>query len=146
MKVTVSLWPWDKSADLAMEISTLALYAKKARMSKSEVRTLLICLFDCRGIMHREFVPTGHPVNQNSLSLTFCESETVGSSCKARNFLRQADPTSWHRPRTQLSPSGSFWRKNRSCPWHTPCSLARSRAVWLLSLLCYEESSQGITL
>nr|CAH7754411.1 unnamed protein product [Callosobruchus chinensis] len=37
---------------------------KKARQVKSNIKTLLICFFDCRGVVHAEFVPTGHTVNQ----------------------------------------------------------------------------------
>ncbi|XP_039314693.1 protein GVQW3-like [Solenopsis invicta] len=36
---------------------------KKARMSKSRIKTMLIVFFDVRGIVHHEFVPTGTTVN-----------------------------------------------------------------------------------
>lgn len=36
---------------------------KKARMSKSKVKTMLIIFFDSRGIVHKEFVPPGSTVN-----------------------------------------------------------------------------------
>lgn len=36
---------------------------KKARMSKSKVKTMLIVFFDCRGIVHKEFVPPRTTVN-----------------------------------------------------------------------------------
>jgi histone-lysine N-methyltransferase SETMAR len=36
---------------------------KKARMSKSKVKTMLISFFDNRGIVHKEFVPPGQTVN-----------------------------------------------------------------------------------
>lgn len=36
---------------------------KKARMSKSKIKTMLIVFFDRRGIVHKEFVPTGTTVN-----------------------------------------------------------------------------------
>jgi len=38
---------------------------KKARMSKSKIKSMLICFFDCQGIIHKEFVPPGQTVNQN---------------------------------------------------------------------------------
>ncbi|KAL4126948.1 hypothetical protein QTP88_011146 [Uroleucon formosanum] len=37
---------------------------KKARMSKSKVKTMMICFFD-KGIVHKEFVPPGQTVNQH---------------------------------------------------------------------------------
>ena len=37
---------------------------KKARMSKSKIKSLLICFFDSQGIVHTEFVHQGQIVNQ----------------------------------------------------------------------------------
>jgi len=37
---------------------------KKARMSKSKIKSILICFFDSQGIVHKEFVPPGQTVNQ----------------------------------------------------------------------------------
>ena len=37
---------------------------KKARMSKSKIKSMLICFFDSQGIVHKEFVPPGQIVNQ----------------------------------------------------------------------------------
>jgi len=36
---------------------------KKARMNRSRVKTMIIVFFDSRGIVHKEFVPTGQTVN-----------------------------------------------------------------------------------
>ena len=36
---------------------------KKARMSRSRVKTMIIVFFDSRGIVHKEFVPPGQTVN-----------------------------------------------------------------------------------
>jgi len=37
---------------------------KKAKMSKSKIKSMLICFFDSLGIIHKEFVPPGQTVNQ----------------------------------------------------------------------------------
>ena len=37
---------------------------KKASMSKSKIKSMLICCFDSHGIVHTEFVPQGQTVNQ----------------------------------------------------------------------------------
>ena len=36
---------------------------KKARMSRSRVKTMIIVFLDSRGIVHKEFVPPGQTVN-----------------------------------------------------------------------------------
>jgi hypothetical protein len=38
---------------------------KKGRMSKSKIKTMLICFFDIQGIVHKEFVPQGQAVNKH---------------------------------------------------------------------------------
>jgi transposase len=40
-----------------------SLRPKKARMSRSRVKTMIIVFFDSRGIVHKEFVPPGQTVN-----------------------------------------------------------------------------------
>lgn len=37
---------------------------RKARMSRSQIKTMLVCFFDIQGIVHREFVEQGSTVNQ----------------------------------------------------------------------------------
>ena len=36
---------------------------KKSRLEKSKVKTMLICFYDSKGIVHKEFVPLGQNVN-----------------------------------------------------------------------------------
>jgi len=38
---------------------------KKGRMSKSKIKSMLICFFDSQGIVHKVFVPQGQTVNQH---------------------------------------------------------------------------------
>ena len=40
-------------------------YPKKARMSKSKVKTMLIVVFDIKGVVHHEFIPPGQPSTPN---------------------------------------------------------------------------------
>jgi len=37
---------------------------KKAIRCKSKIKSMLICVFDSEGVLHSEFVPQGHTVNQ----------------------------------------------------------------------------------
>ena len=37
---------------------------KKARMSKSKIKIILICFFDSQGVVHKEFVPQGQTFNK----------------------------------------------------------------------------------
>ena len=38
--------------------------SKKARMSRSQVKAMLVCFFDHKGIVHHEFTAQGQTVNQ----------------------------------------------------------------------------------
>jgi len=40
---------------------------EKARMSRSQVKTMLVCFFDHKGIAHYEFIAHGQTVNQQCL-------------------------------------------------------------------------------
>jgi len=41
-----------------------SLHQKKARMSKSKIKTMLICFFESQGVVHKGFVPQGQTVNK----------------------------------------------------------------------------------
>ena len=40
---------------------------KKVRLQKSKVKTMLVCFYDSKGIIHHEFVPEGQTVTGNFL-------------------------------------------------------------------------------
>ncbi|XP_026811283.1 histone-lysine N-methyltransferase SETMAR-like [Rhopalosiphum maidis] len=44
---------------------THQLHQGKNRISKSKIKSMLICFFDSHGIVHKEFVPQGQTVNQH---------------------------------------------------------------------------------
>jgi len=45
---------------------------KKVRLQKSKMKTMLVCLYDSKGIIHHEFVPEGQIVTGNFLSVMEC--------------------------------------------------------------------------
>jgi len=56
---------------------------KKARMSRSQVKTMLVCFFDRKGIVHYEFIAQGQTVNQQ------CYLEVL---TRLREFVRRKRP------------------------------------------------------
>jgi len=50
--------------DKVRNVTSASPLRKKARRSKSKIKSMLICFFDRVGIVHTEFVPQGHTVNQ----------------------------------------------------------------------------------
>ena len=89
---------------------------KKARMSRSRVKVMLIVFFDHKGLVHHEFVPQGQTVDQH-----FYNKEVL-SRLIAR--IRRSRRNVWESKRwilhTTPSVSDSFWRKDRSQPWNIP--------------------------
>lgn len=61
---------------------------KKARMSKSKIKCMLICFFDRHGIVHKEFVPQGRTVNQHFYRKVLKKS--LSSATKHQNELGAA--------------------------------------------------------
>jgi histone-lysine N-methyltransferase SETMAR len=59
---------------------------KKARMSRSSTKTMLIVFFDIRGIVHRESVPQGQTVNRKF----YCE-----VLLRLRENIRQKQSDLW---------------------------------------------------
>ena len=44
---------------------------KKARMSKSKIRSMLICFFNSQGVVNKEFVPRGQTINKQDYGEVF---------------------------------------------------------------------------
>jgi len=73
---------------------------------KSNVKTMLICFFDARGIVHKEFVPPGQTVNQ-----TFY----LAVLKRLRDAVRLKCPDLWQ--------SGEWWFHHDNAPAHTALSV-----------------------
>ena len=59
---------------------------KKARMSRSQVKTMLVCFFDTKGIVYYEFIAQGPMVNQQ------CYLEVLTRLCES---VRRKRPRLW---------------------------------------------------
>jgi histone-lysine N-methyltransferase SETMAR len=58
-----SIRPGNNTTEHAVE-NTVFTSAKKARKSRSQVKTMLVCFFNHKGIVHCEFIAQVHKVNQ----------------------------------------------------------------------------------
>jgi len=93
--------------------------AKKARMSKSKIKSMLICFFDSQGIVHKEFVPPGQTVNQ-----TFYR-EVLERLRKRVARVRPGIARTTTTPHvTWQSPSMNFWQK-KAFLWFLSPSIRR---------------------
>jgi len=63
-----------------------SLRPKKARMSRSHVKNMLVCFFDHKGIVHCEFIAQGQTVNQQ------CYMELL---TRLRESVRRKKPRLW---------------------------------------------------
>ena len=64
-------------------------HSKKARMSKSKIKSMLICFFNSQGIAHKESVPQGQTVNQ------FYYRQVLGRLRKRTVHVRLSIANSW---------------------------------------------------
>ena len=80
---------------------------KKVREVRSNVKTMLIVFFDCRGIIHKEFVPHGQTVNQHYLEVLR----------RLRENVRRKRPELWA--------SGDWLLHHDNTPPHTALSVRR---------------------
>ena len=85
-------------------------HPKKARMSKSKIKSMLICFFDSQGIVHKEFVPPGQTVNQTFYREALKDSGKGWHVCdQALHALGCCTSTTPHV--TRQSPSKNCWQK-----------------------------------
>jgi len=92
---------------------------KKARRSKSKIKSMLICFFDSQGIVHTEFVPQGQTVDQ----FYYCEIlEILKTELFACNHaLRTIGCSITTMPLvTWRSLRSNFWQKRAFLWFHSP--------------------------
>ena len=63
-----------------------SLRPKKARMSRSKIKVLLVVFFDWKGIVLHEFIPRGHMVNKQLYQEVFA---------RLRDAVRKKRPELW---------------------------------------------------
>ena len=79
---------------------------KKARQVKSNVKTMLICFFDIKGLVHLEFIPQGQTVNQQFF---------LEVLKRLHDAVRRKCPELWQ--------SGEWLLHRDNAPTHTALSL-----------------------
>jgi len=91
-------------------------HPKKARISKSKIKLMLICFFDSQGIVHKKFVPTGQIVNQTFYRESLKDSGEGWHVCnQALNALECCTTTTPHV--TRQSPSMNFFGRKKTFLW-----------------------------
>ena len=68
---------------------------KKARISRSKMKDMLVVFFDWKGIVHHEFVQRGQMVNTQLYQ---------GVSAPLRDPVRRKSPELWEKPHSDFAP------------------------------------------
>ena len=106
-----------------------SLRPKKAHMSKSKIKVMLITFFDQKGMVHYEFVPEGEIVNQHFYQqVLICLHNRVQCSWQElwsdKSWLLHHDNAPIHKAISvrQLLVKNSFWSKTNNSSLHPPYS------------------------
>jgi hypothetical protein len=136
-KLVFSVWPWDKAAGHAMEISVQTTAQENSDV-EIQVKTVMICFFDCESILHRELVPAGETSTQK-----FYLQALDRLRQRVRRMRPELFPGRWvlHQDNASSytsSHQGVFGAKLYHSP-EPPSFLTRSRSTWLVPLLYDDE-------
>ena len=110
---------------------------KRSRQVKSNVKAMLICFFDIKGLIHFEFVPQGQTVNQQfylEVLKQLCDAgakKTLNCGGQVSGFC-----ITTMLPPTQHSVCGSFsWKKG----WQRLCTAPTPRTWHPAIFSCFQE-------
>ena len=84
---------------------------KKACMSRSRVKTMIIVFFDSHGIVHNEFVPPGKTVNHAFYKISWNDFENGSSESKRTLQTIGCCTTIMHQLTLRLQLENFWWRK-----------------------------------
>ena len=108
---------------------------KKARMSKSKIKSMFICFFDSQGMVHKEFVPSGQTVSHTFYQEVIERLRKMVARVRtaiARTWMQRHDKAPCH---TAVSIIEFFAEKNHSCGSSAPYSTDLSRCDFFLFTL-----------
>ena len=114
---------------------------KKARMSKSKIKSMLICFFDSQGIVHKEFVPPGQTVNQTFYREVLERLRKRVTRMRpgiARTWILHHDNAPCH---TAVSINEFLAEKKHSCGSSAPL-FAGFQSLWLLFIPSAQKSRE----
>ncbi len=111
--------------------------AKEVRFEKSRIRTMLVAFFDSRGLIHKEFVPTGRTVNPNLYKdvldrlIKRINQFVLICACLEIGFFSMTThrPTVWHR-------FASFWPEKTLLSFIT----LPIHRIWLPAIIFYSQN------